>query len=308
MSSLHIPLRCLTVPALIHFNATGCALPAYASSAILSEPLDSSPTQSLSTERLRTTIRPLPLLPPSLPQSPPPLLKNLPPNVTYCDPAPPSVLHWTKPPVFDNSSSYSINSVEVASTLSNDTDLLDCPFIGLLRYLPETKPTKRYALAPHFPMLTGDEKPLRFRIRQLLDEFRYTRMQILQLAIPSKTLLDFKYSLIEGVEFEFTFDTYCFEDESIELSRAVRFGGLFHMHYEYHFVALLNIVNWKMGQVLLLALDKEKGYIGMESPVLPPIILNIPIRYISFSLLHTYTSRYLFFYKALIRIQDQCCM
>jgi len=171
MSSQHIPLRCLTVPTLIHFNATRCAPPTYTSSTILSELLDSGPTQSLSTKRLRTTIRPLPPLPPSLPQSPPPLLKNLPPNITYCDPTPPSVLHWTKPPVFNNSSSYSINSVEVASTLSNDTDLLDCPFIGLLRYLPETKPTKQYALAPHFPMLTGDEKPLRFRIRQLLDEF-----------------------------------------------------------------------------------------------------------------------------------------
>jgi len=133
-------------------------------------------------------------------------------------------------------------------------------------------------------------------------------MQFLQLDILSKMLLNFKYSLVEGVEFEFTFDIYCFEDESIKLGHAVCFGGLFHMHDEYCFVALLNIINWKIDQILLLALDKEKEYIGMESPILPPIILNIHICYISSSLLHTYTSHYLFFYETLICIQDQCCM
>ena len=90
-------------------------------------------------------------------------------------------------------------------------------------------------------------------------------------------LLDFRYSLVKGVEFKFTFDIYCFEDKSIELGCTIHFGRLFHMHYEYRFIALLNIVNWKIGQILLLALDREKEYIGMESPVLPPIILNIPI-------------------------------
>jgi len=84
-------------------------------------------------------------------------------------------------------------------------------------------------------------------------------------------LLDFKYSLVEEVEFEFTFDIYCFEDESIELGHTVCFGGLFHMHYEYCFVALLNIINWKMDQILLLILDKERGYIAQGAQ---PYILS----------------------------------
>ena len=133
--------------------------------------LDSSPTQLLSSECLCTMICPLPLLPPLPPYSPPPLFKNLPSNTTYYDPTPPSVLHWTKVLVFDNSSSSSINSVQVANTLPNNTNLLDCPFISLLCYLPKTKPTKQYVLAPHFPMLTREEKPLQFHIQQLLDEF-----------------------------------------------------------------------------------------------------------------------------------------
>jgi len=133
--------------------------------------LDSSPTQSLSSECLCTMICSLPLLPPLPPYSPPPLFKNLPSNTTYYDPTPPSVLYWTKALVFDNSSSSSINSVQVANTLPNNTNLLDCPFISLLCYLPKTKPTKQYVLAPHFPMLTREEKPLQFHIQQLLNEF-----------------------------------------------------------------------------------------------------------------------------------------
>jgi len=115
-------------------------------------------------------------------------------------------------------------------------------------------------------------------------------MQIQHLVIPSKMLLNFRYSLVEGVEFEFTFDTYCFKDESIELGCTLHFGGLFHMHYEYHFVTLLNIVNWKMGQVLLLALNREKGYISMESPVLPPIVFEH-----SYSLYFVFSSSYIHF-------------
>lgn len=179
MSSQHIPLRCLTIPTLIHFNSTGCVLLTYALSVTLGKLLDSSPTQLLLTERLCTMIRPLPLLPSFLPQSLLPLFKNLPPSTTYCDPTTPSILHQTKAPVFDNSLSSSVNSVQVASILSNDTNLLDCPFIGLLRYLPKTKPTKQYMLTPHFPMITGEEKPLQLCIWQLLDKFQYMHMQIL---------------------------------------------------------------------------------------------------------------------------------
>jgi len=154
------------------------------------------------TERLRTTICPLPLLLLFLPQSLLPLFKNLPPSTTYWDPTPPSIFHWTKVPVFNNSSSSSVNSVQVASTLLNDTDLLDCPFISLLHYLPKTKPTKQYMLTPYFSTITGEGKPLQFCIWQLLDKFWYTPMQILQLAIPSKILLNFRYSLVEGVELD----------------------------------------------------------------------------------------------------------
>jgi len=304
MSSQQIPLRCLTVPAQVYFNSTGNAPPAYASSVTLGKTLNSSPTKSLSSASSHTTIRPLPPLPP---HSSPSIAKGLPPNTTYCEAAPSNIIHWTKTPTSNNLSSSSIDSIQAASLMSNDTDILDSPFISILYLLSEIKPTKRYALAPRFPTLTGKEEPLRLRIREFLDNFRYTRMRFLKLEVPSKLLLNFKYSAVEGVDYEFTFDTYCFEDESVELGRAVRIGGFFHMHDEYRFVALLNIVKLKMGQVLLLALDREKGYIGMESPVLPPIILNIPIRYISPSLLHTYTSPYLFLYKALIRVQDQCC-
>jgi len=272
ISSQHILLCCLTVPTLIHFNSTRCVLPTYALSVTLSKPLDSSLTQSLLTKRLHTTICSLPLLSSFLPQSLLPLFKNLPPSTTYWDPTSPSILHWTKALVFNNSSSSSVNSVQVASTLLNDTDLLDCPFISLLHYLSKTKPTKQYTLTPYFPTITREGKPLQFCIWQLLDKFQYTPMQILQLAIPSKMLLNFRYFLVEGVEFEFIFDTYCFEDESIKLGHTIHFGRLFHIHYEYRFIALLNIVNWKMGQILLLALDREKGYISMESPVLPSII------------------------------------
>jgi len=60
MSSQHIPLRCLTIPTLIHFNSAGCVLLTYALSVTLSKLLDSSPTQLLLTERLCTMIHPLP--------------------------------------------------------------------------------------------------------------------------------------------------------------------------------------------------------------------------------------------------------
>jgi len=51
-------------------------------------------------------------------------------NTAYCNPTSPSVLHWTKMLVLDNLSSSSINSVQVASILSNNTNL------GLFFYWP----------------------------------------------------------------------------------------------------------------------------------------------------------------------------
>lgn len=304
MSSQNIPLRCLTVPALAYHNAIDKTPSHYASSSTLKDSTTHSLSKSPSSVRSHCTITKLPPLPS---HSPPSIPKGLPSNINYCQPLPSSVLHWTKTPEFDNISCSSIESVQVGSLMSNDTDTLDPPFASILHLLPQTKPLKQYALAPRFPTRTGKEDPLRLRIRKLLDGLPYTRVRFLQLDIPSKMLLEFKYSSVEAVDYEFTFDPYCYEDESIELGRAVRIGGFFNEHYEYRFVALLNVVNLKLGQVLLLALDKEKGYIGVENPVFPPIILNIPLRYISSSLLHTYASPTLFFYKALTRIQGQCC-
>ena len=89
----------------------------------LGELLDSSSIQLLLSIRLCTMICPLPPLPPLSSHSSLLLFKNLPPNTAYCNPTPSSVLHWTKMLILDNLSSSSINSVQVASTLSNNTNL-----------------------------------------------------------------------------------------------------------------------------------------------------------------------------------------
>jgi len=201
----------------------------------------------------------------------------------------------------------SLGSVRVGSGASIDTASLDLPFDEIIDRLPQQLPIKTRALLHRLPTLTGKEKPLQERIKTILALLQYSFARVLRLDTKSDLLLDFKHSTVDGIEYELTFDTSCYQDESMELGRIIRFGRYYNDHYEYRLVALLNIVDMEIGQVLLLAMDKDKGYIGIDHPVLPPIILNIPLRYISYSLFCTYRSPTVYFYQACTYLQKISC-
>ena len=101
---------------------------------------------------------------------------------------------------------------------------------------------------PRFPALTGKEAPLHARFQKLLADFPYMHAWPLKLVTNSGSLLEFKYSVIEDIDFEITFDASCYAKESIALGRIVRFGEFYSKQYNYWAVALLNVINMQMGQ------------------------------------------------------------
>ena len=303
MSVQQFPSCHVTVPALAYTHANDNVPPPYTLSDPRNESLQEYLTRSNSLARSYLTLQSLP--PP--PEYPPPLPSSLNANVNNRRPALPQI--WIEPPITDDAMSFqSRHSIEVSSLRSCDTYAFESPLANAFHLLTQSRPIKQYALTPRFPALTGKEVSLRARFQKLLADFPYMHARPLKLVTNSGSLLEFKYSAIEDVDFEITFDASCYAEESVALGRIVRFGGFYSKRYDYRAVALLNVINMRMGQVLLLALDEDKGHIGMENPMFPPIILNVPLFAISPLLLNTYISPTVHLYKFFAFIRNLRCI